>query len=105
MFLIVHFPRILMRSFDQIEIDVAHDWSVLERDLRCLPPLSKKRQELFSYDCDGLTLSATVRPWRCCRPPSRSLRCSAAINTVCRLRQGSGTGLSGSVGGSAGASA
>ena len=50
---------------NQIEIAVAHDWSVLERDLsRCLPPraIVAKRQELLSYDCDGLTLERHCPP-------------------------------------------
>ena len=44
---------------------MAHDWSVLERDLRrCLPPraIVAKRQELLSYDYDGLTLERHCPP-------------------------------------------
>ena len=42
-----------------------HDWSVLERDLRRLLParaVVAKRQELLSYDCDGLTLERHSPP-------------------------------------------
>ena len=44
---------------------MTHDWSVLERDLRrYLPPraIVAKRQELLSYDCDGLTLERRCPP-------------------------------------------
>ena len=44
---------------------MSHDWSVLDRDLRrCLPPraIVAKRQELLSYDCDGLTLERHCPP-------------------------------------------
>ena len=44
---------------------MSNDWSVLERDLRrCLPPraIVAKRQELLSYDCDGLTLERHCPP-------------------------------------------
>ena len=44
---------------------MAHDLLVLERDLRrCLPPraIVAKRQELLSYDCDGLTLERHCPP-------------------------------------------
>ena len=44
---------------------MSYDWSALERDLRRLLPargVVSKRQELLSYDCDGLTLERQCPP-------------------------------------------
>ena len=44
---------------------MSHDWLALERDLRLYLPTQAvvaKRQELLSYDCDGLTLERHIRP-------------------------------------------
>ena len=48
-----------------MRVAVFHDWSALERDLRrSLPPRAvvTKRQELLSYDCDGLTMDRHAPP-------------------------------------------
>ena len=44
---------------------MSYDWAALERDLRRLLPargVVSKRQELLSYDCDGLTLERQCPP-------------------------------------------
>ena len=80
---------------------MAHDWSVLERDLRrCLPPraIVAKRQELLSYDCDGLTLERHCPPLAVLPETTEQV---AAVLQCCHqhgvpfVARGSGTGLSG----------
>ena len=80
---------------------MSHDWSVLERDLRrCLPPraIVAKRQELLSYDCDGLTLERHCPPLAVLPETTEQV---AAVLQCCHQRgvpfvaRGSGTGLSG----------
>ena len=77
-----------------------HDWSVLERDLRrCLPPraIVAKRQELLSYDCDGLTLERHCPPLAVLPETTEQV---AAVLQCCHrhgvpfVARGSGTGLS-----------
>ena len=78
-----------------------HDWTALERDLRRHLPsraVLAKRQDLLSYDCDGLTLERH-------RPPLAVLpETTEQVSHVLRLcrdhqvafvARGSGTGLSG----------
>ena len=78
-----------------------HDWSVLERDLRRLLParaVVAKRQELLSYDCDGLTLERHSPPLAVLPETTDQvaavLRCCASRG-VPFVARGSGTGLSG----------
>ena len=80
---------------------MTHDWSVLERDLRrCLPPraIVAKRQELLSYDCDGLTLERHCPPLAVLPETTEQV---AAVLRCCHqhgvpfVARGSGTGLSG----------
>ena len=78
-----------------------HDWSALERDLRRhLPPRAvlAKRQELLSYDCDGLTLERHCPPLAVL--PETTEQVSKVLGLCHRHRipfvaRGSGTGLSG----------
>lgn len=78
-----------------------HDWSVLERDLRRRLPsraVVAKRQELLSYDCDGLTLERHCPPLAVL--PETTEQVSVALG-LCHshgvpfVARGSGTGLSG----------
>ena len=78
-----------------------HDWSALERDLRRhLPPRAvvAKRQELLSYDCDGLTLDRHIPPLAVLPETTEQM---SAVLRCCHQRgipfvaRGSGTGLSG----------
>ena len=78
-----------------------YDWSALERDLRrLLPPrgVVSKRQELLSYDCDGLTLERQCPPLAVLPETTDQvaavLRCCHA-HGIPFVARGSGTGLSG----------
>ena len=78
-----------------------HDWSALERDLRrSLPPRAvvTKRQELLSYDCDGLTMDRHAPPLAVLPEDTEQvatvLRCCHA-HGIPFVARGSGTGLSG----------
>ena len=78
-----------------------HDWPALERDLRrLLPPRAvvARRQELLSYDCDGLTLERHCPPLAVLPESTEHvaavLRCCASYR-VPFVARGSGTGLSG----------
>ena len=80
---------------------MSHDWSALERDLRRhLPPRAvvAKRQELLSYDCDGLTLDRHIPPLavlpESTEQMSAALRC-CHLHRIPFVARGSGTGLSG----------
>ena len=80
---------------------MSYDWPALERDLRLhLPPRAvvAKRQELLSYDCDGLTLERHIPPLAVL--PETTKEMSAVLRCCHRHRvpfvaRGSGTGLSG----------
>ena len=78
-----------------------HDWTALERDLRRHLPsraVLAKRQDLLSYDCDGLTLERHQPPLAVL--PETTEQVSHVLR-LCRDHQvpfvarGSGTGLSG----------
>ena len=78
-----------------------HDWSALERDLRRHLPargVVAKRQELLSYDCDGLTLERHCPPLAVLPETTDQV---AAVLRCCQshgvpfVARGSGTGLSG----------
>ena len=80
---------------------MSHDWSALERDLRRQLParaVLSKRQELFSYDCDGLTLERHCPPLAVLPETTEQV---AAVLRLCHqhhvpfVARGSGTGLSG----------
>ena len=78
-----------------------HDWSALERDLRrSLPPRAvvTKRQELLSYDSDGLTMDRHQPPLAVLPETTDQvvavLRCCHA-HGIPFVARGSGTGLSG----------
>ena len=80
---------------------VFHDWSALERDLRRFLPVRavvKKRQELLSYDCDGLTMDRHTPPLAVLPEDtaqvSHVLRCCHQ-HGIPFVARGSGTGLSG----------
>ena len=80
---------------------VTHDWPALERDLRRYLParaVVAKRQELLSYDCDGLTLERRCPPLAVLPESvdqvSAALRCCDQ-HGVPFVARGSGTGLSG----------
>ena len=80
---------------------MTHDWSALERDLRRLLPsraVVARRQELLSYDCDGLTLERHCPPLAVLPESTEhvaaTLRC-CADHQVPFVARGSGTGLSG----------
>ena len=80
---------------------VSHDWSALERDLRRHLPkraVVAKRQELLSYDCDGLTLERHIPPLAVL--PETADHVSAVLRCCHQhgipfVARGSGTGLSG----------
>jgi glycolate oxidase len=80
---------------------MSYDWSALERDLRRLLPargVVSKRQELLSYDCDGLTLERQCPPLAVLPETTEQV---AAVLGCCHahsipfVARGSGTGLSG----------
>ena len=80
---------------------MSHDWPALERDLRrLLPPRAvvARRQELLSYDCDGLTLERHCPPLAVLPESTEHvaavLRCCAS-HRIPFVARGSGTGLSG----------
>lgn len=80
---------------------LSHDWSALERDLRRLLPsrgVVARRQELLSYDCDGLTLERHCPPLAVLPETTDQvasvLRC-CSDHAVPFVARGSGTGLSG----------
>tara|TARA_B100000073_G_scaffold348329_1_gene366450 strand:- start:9358 stop:10830 length:1473 start_codon:yes stop_codon:yes gene_type:complete len=80
---------------------LTHDWSALERDLRRFLPqraVVARRQELLSYDCDGLTLERHCPPLavlpETTEQVSAVVRCCAERD-VPFVARGSGTGLSG----------
>ena len=84
-----------------MKVAVFHDWSALDRDLRrSLPPRAvvTKRQELLSYDCDGLTMDRHAPPLAVLPEDTEQV---AAVLRCCHARgipfvaRGSGTGLSG----------
>ena len=84
-----------------MRVAVFHDWSALERDLRrSLPPRAvvTKRQELLSYDCDGLTMDRHAPPLAVLPEDTEQvatvLRCCHA-HGIPFVARGSGTGLSG----------
>ena len=84
-----------------MKVAVFHDWSALERDLRrSLPPRAvvTKRQELLSYDCDGLTMDRHAPPLAVLPETTADvavvLHCCHQHN-VPFVARGSGTGLSG----------
>ena len=80
---------------------MSYDWAALERDLRRLLPargVVSKRQELLSYDCDGLTLERQCPPLAVLPETTEQvaavLRCCDA-HSIPFVARGSGTGLSG----------
>ena len=80
---------------------MSYDWAALERDLRRLLPargVVSKRQELLSYDCDGLTLERQCPPLAVLPETTEQvaavLRCCHA-HSIPFVARGSGTGLSG----------
>ncbi|NBQ20308.1 MAG: FAD-binding protein, partial [Synechococcaceae bacterium WB6_3B_236] len=77
------------------------DWAELERRLRRLLPAKavvSKRQELLSYDCDGLTMDRHLPPLAVLPESTEQV---AAVLGLCHglgvpfVARGSGTGLSG----------
>ena len=77
------------------------DWAELERRLRRLLPAKavvSKRQELLSYDCDGLTMDRHLPPLAVLPETTEQV---AAVLGLCHglgvpfVARGSGTGLSG----------
>ena len=84
-----------------MKVAVFHDWSALERDLRRSLPqraVVTKRQELLSYDCDGLTMDRHAPPLAVLPEDTGQvaavLRCCHA-HGIPFVARGSGTGLSG----------
>ena len=84
-----------------MRVAVFHDWSALERDLRRSLPqraVVTKRQELLSYDCDGLTMDRHAPPLAVLPEDTGQvaavLRCCHA-HGIPFVARGSGTGLSG----------
>jgi glycolate oxidase len=82
-------------------MSLQHDWAALDRDLsRRLPAeaLVRRRQELLTYDCDGLTMDRHAPPLAVL---PRTRDDVATILTCCHehripfVARGSGTGLSG----------
>ncbi|BEV35868.1 FAD-linked oxidase C-terminal domain-containing protein [Synechococcus sp. M16CYN] len=80
---------------------MSYDLIALERDLRHLLPAKgvvSKRQELLSYDCDGLTLERQCPPLAVLPETTNQvaavLRC-CYVHGVPFVARGSGTGLSG----------
>ena len=78
-----------------------HDWHALERRCRELLPgraVVSARQELLSYDCDGLTLHRYQQPLVVLPETTEQV---AAVVRLCHqqgvpfVARGSGTGLSG----------